>query len=124
MSQLKIQELLDANVVDDLMSLINRRKLLNTCNMSLIYLFHVVQSAGILTTTIATSYNAAQIVWVGVGLNFLASLISIFEKTNTNISAQLLADIKAIKDGTYVDERAIVDPSQDTSPHPPSSAKV
>jgi hypothetical protein len=81
----------------------------------MIYLFHIVQSAGILTTTIATSYGATQIVWIGVGLNFIASLLSVFEKTNTTISAQFLADIKAIKEGTFVDEGIVVDPLENKS---------
>jgi GTP:adenosylcobinamide-phosphate guanylyltransferase len=75
--------------------------------LALIYLFHIVQSAGILTTTVAAGYNFREIIWVGVGLNILASIINAFEKTNSSISKSLLKDINAIRDGTYVDESNI-----------------
>ena len=77
--------------------------------MALIYLFHVVQSAGILTTTIAAGYDMKVIVWVGVGFNILASLINVFEKTNTGISKHLMKDTQAIKNGTYVDEEPLIE---------------
>ena len=86
-----------------------KRKCLNEWNMVLIYLFHVVQSAGILTTTIAAGYDMKVLVWVGVGFNILASLINVFEKTNNGISKHLLKHINAIKDGTYVDEGTMVE---------------
>lgn len=77
--------------------------------MVLIYLFHIVQSAGILTTTIAAGYDMKSLVWIGVGLNILASLINVFEKTNNSISKALLKDIQAIKDGTFLDEGTTVE---------------
>ena len=75
--------------------------------MVLIYLFHIVQSAGILTTTIAAGYDMKLLVWVGVGLNITATLINVFEKTNSSISKNLMKDIQAIKEGSYVDESSI-----------------
>ena len=48
-------------------------------------------------------------VLIGVGLNFLASLITIYEKTNNSILKKLIIDIKTIKDGNYVDEGALID---------------
>ena len=103
----EIQSILEKNKLEDLKEFINRRKCLNGCNLALIYLFHIVQSAGILTTTVAAGYNFKEIIWVGVGLNILASIINAFEKTNSSISKGLLKDINAIRDGTYVDESNI-----------------
>ena len=100
----EIQHIFDTNKLEDLKEFINRRKCLNNWNIALVYLFHFIQSAGILTTTIAAGYDIKAIVWVGVGLNILASMINIFEKTNNGISKKLMKDIQAIKDGTYVDE--------------------
>ena len=77
--------------------------------MALVYLFHIVQSAGILTTTIAAGYDMKELVWVGVGLNIMASLLNVFEKTNNSMSKHLLKDINAIKEGTYVDEGTLVE---------------
>jgi hypothetical protein len=106
---IEIQNIFDTNKLEDLKEFINRRKCLNNWNIALVYLFHFIQSAGILTTTIAAGYDIKAIVWVGVGLNILASMINIFEKTNNGISKKLMKDIQAIKDGTYVDESVSVD---------------
>ena len=105
----EIQKILETNKLEDLKGFIKRRNCLNSWNIALIYLFHIVQSAGILTTTVAAGYNFKEIVWVGVGLNIVASLISVFEKTNNAISKNLLKDIEAIKNGTFVDEGVAVD---------------
>jgi len=105
----EIQAIFEVNKLNDLKAFMNKRKCLNEWNMVLIYLFHIVQSAGILTTTIAAGYDMKLLVWVGVGFNILASLINVFEKTNNGISKHLLKDINAIKDGTYVDEDTMVE---------------
>ena len=106
----KIKNIFDDNEVEDLVRFMDKRKCLNACNMYLIYVFHLLQSAGILTTTIAAGYEIKALVWVGIGLNFLASLVNIFEQTNNTISSKLLKEIQKIKDGKYVDEGIIVDP--------------
>jgi len=103
----EIQSILEKNKLEDLKEFIHKRKCLNSCNMALIYLFHIVQSAGILTTTVAAGYEMKELIWVGVGLNILASIINAFEKTNSSISKGLLKDIQAIRDGTFVDESNI-----------------
>lgn len=105
----EIQTIFETNKLNDLKEFIKKRKCLNEWNMVLIYLFHVIQSAGILTTTIAAGYDMKLLVWVGVGFNILASLINVFEKTNNGISKHLLKDINAIKDGTYVDEGTMIE---------------
>ena len=104
---LAIKNLFEQNKLEDLKAFMDKRKCLNQWNLALVYLFHIVQSAGILTTTIAAGYDMKIIIWVGVGFNILASLINVFEKTNNSISKHLLKDIQAIKDGTFVDEGSI-----------------
>jgi hypothetical protein len=103
----EIQSILEKNKLEDLKEFIGKRKCLNGCNLALIYLFHIVQSAGILTTTVAAGYNFKELIWVGVGLNIVATIINAFEKTNSSVSKGLLKDINAIRDGTYVDESAV-----------------
>jgi len=105
----QIQEILEQNKLDDLNRFIEKRKCLNNSNSIMIYLFHIVQSAGILTTTIATGYSMTQLIWVGVGLNVLASLINCLEQVNNSMSIRLMKDINKIKDGTYVDEDVLVE---------------
>jgi hypothetical protein len=106
----QIQTLMDENTLEDLKSLMARRYNLNRCNVCLIYVFHFVQSAGILTTTIATGYSLTYLIWVGVGLNVLASLLNVYEKTNANLLKTYLKDIDAIKAGTFTDEGGIEKP--------------
>ena len=113
----EIQSIFEKNKLEDLKAFIEKRKCLNSWNIALIYLFHIIQSAGILTTTIAAGYNMKEIVWVGVGFNILASLLNVFEKTNASISKGLLKDIQAIKEGTFVDEGTIELPVKEEKSH-------
>ena len=106
----EIQGIFEKNKLSDLKEFVGRRKCLNEFNMALMYLFHIVQSAGILTTTIAAGYDMKELVWIGVGINIVASLINIFEKTNVGISKRLLKDIEAIRDGTFVDQSDVYEP--------------
>jgi len=106
----EIQAIFERNKLSDLKEFVGRRKCLNEFNMALMYLFHIVQSAGILTTTIAAGYDMKELVWIGVGINIVASLINIFEKTNAGISKRLLKDIEAIRDGTFVDQSDVYEP--------------
>ena len=112
--QIKIQQILDENQLGDLQRFLNERKRLNSCNFYLIYLFHIFQSIGILTTTVATGYNNTEVIWMGIGFNFLASLINVIEKTNNNLSKRLLDDIDAIRQGNYIDEKELVEIKKDT----------
>jgi len=108
----EITELFKNNEKNDLIRILGRRSCLNQFNISLIYLFHVLQSAGIFVTTLATGYNNKPLIWIGIGLNVLASLVNVLQKTNKNMSEQLLQDIMKIKNNMYVDEGAIIDPKQ------------
>ena len=105
----QIKTIFENNKIKDLNYFLSKRKCLNTCNQVNVYLFHIIQSAGILTTTIATGYQITPLIWTGVGLNILASLIHVFEKTNNSISLKLLKDIELIKLGNYIDESICID---------------
>jgi len=105
----EIRKIFQQNKLNDLKQLLYQRHCLNITNMTLGYLFHIVQSAGVLTTTIAAGYDIKMLVWVGIGMNVLASLINVYEKLNTNISKKMLRDIISIKNGTYIDQGMVVD---------------
>ena len=111
----EIKKILDDNKIDDLNRFLEKRKCLNNCNMFLVYIFHTIQSAGILTTTIATGYDIKYMIWIGVGLNILASLINIFENINNTMSKKLLKSIEAINNNNYLDEDTIVNIEKDSS---------
>ncbi len=106
---LEIKNIFDNNKLDDLKRFLSKRKCLNTTNSFLVYLFHIVQSVGILLTSYATGNNNANLIWVGVSLNFLATLIHVFEQTNNSFLKKLMIDIKSIKDNNYIDEGELVE---------------
>ena len=116
---MQIQAIFEQNKLGDLKEFVRKRKCLNEFNTVLMYLFHVVQSAGILTTTIAAGYDMKELIWIGVGINIVASLINIFEKTNLSISKHLMKDIEAIRNGTFVDESDVIEP-----PAPPAKTPL
>ena len=105
----QIKQIFEENKLEDLKKFIKRRQCLNNCNMYMNYLFHFIQSAGILTATIANGYSVKEFIWLGIGLNILASLIQIYEQTNNTISTKLLNDIQLIKTNNYVDEDVLID---------------
>jgi len=109
----EIQRIFDNNELEDLKSFMSKRHCLNNFNISLMYIFHIVQSAGILTTTVAAGYNQVYLIWIGVALNVLASLINVFEKNNNTMLKKLMIDIKKIKDGNYIGETALIEPDGD-----------
>jgi hypothetical protein len=114
---LEIQTIFDTNKINDLHRFLSKRQCLNTTNSYLIYLFHLVQASGILTTSIAAGTHNTQLVWIGVGLNIFATLINVYEKTNNSISSKILNDIKLIKENHYVDEGEFIDTgSQNAQP--------
>jgi hypothetical protein len=117
----QIQTILDNNKINDLQRFINKRQCLNSANLYLNYIFHLLQSAGILTTAVASGYSLAYLVWVGIGLNIIATLIHIYEQTNNNISKRLLSNIEAIKNGSYLDEDVLVPTSNQNHSTPPTS---
>jgi len=113
----RIQTVFDTYQLEELNYLLSKRNCLNRCNIFLIYMFHFVQSAGIMTTTIATGYNYIYLIWVGVGLNIFASLLNIYEKNNANIVKKISGNIEDIRKGKFVQEAPIEDASNDKSPN-------
>ena len=109
----EIRIIFEENKMSDLKRFMNKRQSLNAANGWLIYLFHIFQSAGILTTTIATGYNIRELIWVGVGLNVVSTLMNVFEKINTSISTKLMKDITSIREDKYIDEGTIVNDVKD-----------
>ena len=106
---IEIQEILENNKVTDLKRFIKKRQTLNSCNVCLSYLYYLVQSVGILTTTIGTGYEVKELIWTGIGVNILASLIHSYEQINNNISIKLLKNIENIKKNNYIDEDVLID---------------
>ena len=114
---LEISSIMQQNKLSDLKRFLQQRQCLNLTNNVLVYLFHLVQSAGILFSSYAAGTNNAQWAWVGITLNVVATLIHSYEKTNNSILGKLLIDVNQIQDGTYVDEGVVID-AKDQSQQP------
>ena len=108
MADPKIELILYKNSIDDLELFIKRRSCLNNCNIFLTYLFHLLQTGGMIVTTVSASYNYKELLWIGISLNAFASLISIYEKINQSVSDKMLESIKCIKSGEYLDEAHLI----------------
>jgi hypothetical protein len=99
--------ILQKNRIGDLRDFINMRHCLNRCNFGMLYMFHIMQSTGILISTVAAGNDMKVLMWIGVSFNCVASLIAIFEKNNVSISKKLMRDIETIKNRTYIDESVL-----------------
>lgn len=109
----EINNLLNDNNHKDLERFLNQRKCLNVTNQWLLYGFHLIQSCGLLLTSYGTSVNNNNLLWIGISLNSLASLLHMYETINSNIMKKLLNNIIMIKNGKYIDESDIT-PNQNT----------
>jgi len=122
----QINQIFEENKINDLKSFLRKRHFLNNFNIFLVFLFYFVQTCGIFITTIGTSYNMPFLIWSGICLNSLASLITIYEKLNVNIMKNMFINIQNIKNNNYIDECAVVDLENFNKPayHPNSSLSV
>lgn len=109
----QIKSIFDNNQLDDLKRFMEKRKCLNSCNVYMLYLFHLIQSTGILASSIGASLNNTEIIWFGIGLNMIASIIQIYEKINFSQLNHIMKDIQLIKDDKYIDESPFVDIEKD-----------
>ncbi len=92
------------NRIRDLDRLLASRDRLHTCNYYLTYLFHISQAFGVFTVAICQALSLGDYLFVGVGLNILASVFEAFRQFNTKVSIKKLKDIDSIRRGDYVDE--------------------
>ena len=75
----------------------------------MVYLFHVIQSLGILASSYSASTNNTRFLWAGIGLNMVASVIQIYEKINNDQMKNIYMDIQSIQKGTYLDESPFIE---------------
>ena len=112
----EIKKIIERNKLDDLSRFLNQRRCLNRANSYMIYLFHFIQSTGIILTAYAASANSQLLTWTGISLNMFASLLCIYENQNNSTLKKLLSDIKLIKNNLYIDECEIVTNIPNTVP--------
>jgi hypothetical protein len=110
---LEIIEIFNKNKISDLKKFMLDRENLNYYNSYLSYLFHIIQTSGVLLTSLSASNNNQYLLWSGISLNMFAQLILIFEKINDSKLKKRMNDIKSIKEGTYIDDSPLVDVDKD-----------
>ena len=104
---LKINNMINKNKVEDLRRFINKRQNLNISNQWFGYLFYLLQTASVFSTSLGQSYTNPYLIWTGIGLTSFGTLIHAIINSNTKINNNLMKNIKEIKGGTYVDESNI-----------------
>lgn len=108
-NQISIENMLEENRLDDLERFISRRKCFNKWNIYMIYFFYLIQSSGILLSSVGASMNYQIVLWLGIGLNTLAGIVQIYEKVNDTQLKKLYKDIVSIKDNKYICEAEAID---------------
>jgi hypothetical protein len=114
----EIQELFEVNKINDLRRFMKNRETINCCNMALRYSYFATHYSGILVSTIAVEYvdaNYKSMLWLGIGLNVLATFISAIEEFNNKLSKKMLHNIENIKKNNYIDESDIIESTRNKS---------
>jgi len=122
----KIQKIFDDNKINDLQRFIEKRQQINNCNIKLRYIYYLCHYSSILITTIAISYknnnidnenikDIIKLIWIGISLNVLSTLINAVENMNKTMSKKMMSDIAKIKSGSYIDEAEMLDSYHENS---------
>jgi len=122
----KIQKIFDDNKLNDLQRFIEKRQQINHCNIKLRYIYYLCHYSSILITTVAIGYknnntnnkeinDMLTMIWIGISLNVLSTLINAFENMNKTMSKKMMSDIAKIKSGSYIDEAEMLDSYHESS---------
>lgn len=104
---LKINNMINKNKLADLKRFFSKRQNLNISNQWFGYLFYLLQTASVFSTSLGQSYTNAYLIWTGIGLTSFGTLIHAIINSNTKINNNLMKNIKDIKQGSYIDESNI-----------------
>ena len=101
---IKIRNIINKNKVDDLLRFMNKRQNINCSNQWLGYLFYLIQTISVFSTSLGQAYVNPYLSWSGIGLTSIGTLIHAIINSNNKINSSLMSNIKAIHNGDYVDE--------------------
>ena len=104
---IKINNLINKNKIDDLMRFINKRQNINCSNQLFGYLFYIIQTISVFSTSLGQYNSNVYLIWSGIGLTSVGTLIHAIINSNNKINTSLMTNIKAIHKGDYIDEVAI-----------------
>jgi hypothetical protein len=121
-TSIEIDKILNKNRINDLTRFISKRETLNKYNTYIRYSFIFSHYSSILITTVAVGYNSSMyesrdvhiismknLIWLGISLNIIASILTAVEHMNRKMSKKLLYNIKQIQSGDYIDESNFID---------------
>lgn len=100
----KINNIINKNKIEDLLRFINKRQNINCSNQWLGYLFYLIQTISVFSTSLGQAYANPYLTWTGIGLTSIGTLIHAIINSNNKINSSLMNNIKAIKSGNYIDE--------------------
>lgn len=121
---IKINNIINKNKIDDLMRFMTKRQNINCGNQVLGYLFYLIQTISVFSTSLGQYNENVYLIWTGIGLTSVGTLIHAIINSNNKINTSLMANIKAIHAGEYVDEIAIDGLEDKKSGSTPVIAKV
>ena len=101
---IKINNIINKNKVDDLVRFMTKRQNINCGNQWLGYLFYLIQTVSVFSTSLGQAYVNPYLSWTGIGLTSIGTLIHAIINSNNKINNSLMTNIKSIKSGNYVDE--------------------
>ncbi len=104
---IKINNIINKNKVDDLIRFVSKRQNINCSNQFLGYLFYIIQTISVFSTSLGQYNENVYLIWSGIGLTSVGTLIHAIINSNNKINTSLMANIKAIHSGDYIDETAI-----------------
>jgi O-antigen/teichoic acid export membrane protein len=93
-----------------------KRESINQYNIYIRSCYYFVHYSSVFTTTFALGYVGGidcndpaiiivkELIWIGICLNMVSTVLSSIEQMNKNISKKMLKDIINIKNGNYIDE--------------------
>jgi len=104
---IKINNIINKNKVDDLMRFMSKRQNINCSNQFLGYLFYAIQTMSVFGNSLGQYTQNDYLIWSSIGLTGIGTLIHAIINSNNKINTSLMANIKAIHNGDYIDEIAI-----------------
>lgn len=112
----QIDEIFETNKINDLKRFIKKREEINNFNIYIRYSYYIIHYSSVLATTFAVGYVGGivcddpaifivkDLIWTGIALNMISTILSSFEQMNKSMSKKMLRDIMNIKNGNYIDE--------------------
>ena len=99
---IKINNIINKNKIDDLMRFINKRQNINCSNQLFGYLFYIIQTISVFSTSLGQYNSNVYLIWSGIGLTSVGTLIHAIINSNNNLLTIILPRINTKLACTYI----------------------